>query len=157
MTWTVALCVWACLAAGCYLMTSRDLLRIVVGGVVLGSGANLLLFASGRLGTMAPPVIEAGAMALPPTAANPLPQALVLTAIVIGFSLACFAFVLVLRLTQRSRTDDATALRLTEPRPTDPVKPPLPAAPDEDDGRALWNTEPGVGSSIPPGSSRRTP
>jgi multicomponent Na+:H+ antiporter subunit C len=53
-----------------------------------------------------------------------LPQALVLTAIVIGFALICFALVLVLRLIQVADTDDAEQLRHAEPRPGDPVKPP---------------------------------
>ena len=48
-------------------------------------------------------------------AANPLPQALVLTAIVIGFALMCFALVLVMQLVRRVGTDDALALRLVEP------------------------------------------
>ena len=49
-----------------------------------------------------------------------------LTAIVIGFALICFALVLVLRLIQVADTDDAVQLRHAEPRPDDPVKPPTP-------------------------------
>jgi multicomponent Na+:H+ antiporter subunit C len=49
------------------------------------------------------------------SAANPLPQALVLTAIVIGFALVCFSLALVLRLIQRTGIDDALALRQAEP------------------------------------------
>jgi multicomponent Na+:H+ antiporter subunit C len=124
MTWAVAMAVFACLAAGSYLLLARDLLRVVLGLVVLGGGANLLLFASGRLGAVAPPVIPPGATVLDAAAANPLPQALVLTAIVIGLALACFALVLLLRLSQVAGTSDALALRDAEPEPTDPVKPP---------------------------------
>ncbi len=50
-----------------------------------------------------------------------------LTAIVIGFARVCFCLVLVLRLIRDAGTDDALELRHAEPRPTDPVKPPLPA------------------------------
>lgn len=125
MTWTVALAIWFTLTAGVYLMLSRDVLRCVLGLAVLGSGANLTLFAAGRLGPEAPPVVPLGEAMLR-EAANPLPQALVLTAIVIGFSLVCFSLVLVLRLIQRADTDDALALRYAEPVPDDPVKPPLP-------------------------------
>lgn len=50
---------------------------------------------------------------------------MVLTAIVIGFALMCFALVLVMQLVRRVGTDDALALRLVEPEPADPVKPPL--------------------------------
>ncbi|MCU0976125.1 MAG: NADH-quinone oxidoreductase subunit K [Steroidobacteraceae bacterium] len=105
-------------------MLSRDLLRCVLGLALLGNGANLALFAAGRLGATAPPVVPLGEAALA-GAANPLPQALVLTAIVIGFALLCFSLVLVLRLIQRAGTDDALELRAAEPVATDAVKPPL--------------------------------
>jgi multicomponent Na+:H+ antiporter subunit C len=124
MTWAAALAVFASLAAGTYLMLSRDLLRCVLGLALLGNGANLALFAAGRLGATAPPVVPLGEAALA-GAANPLPQALVLTAIVIGFALLCFSLVLVLRLIQRAGTDDALELRAAEPVATDAVKPPL--------------------------------
>ena len=124
MIWPVAFAVWVTLAAGVYLMLSRDVLRSVVGLALLGSAINLLLLASGRLASMQPAVVEAGATALGESA-NPLPQALVLTAIVIGFALMCFALVLVMQLVQRAGVDDALQLRLVEPEPTDPVKPPM--------------------------------
>jgi multicomponent Na+:H+ antiporter subunit C len=124
MIWALAFAVWVNLAAGIYLMLSRDVLRSVVGLALLGSAINLLLLASGRLGSMQPAVVEAGRTALGESA-NPLPQALVLTAIVIGFALMCFALVLVRQLVQRAGVDDALRLRLVEPEPTDPVKPPM--------------------------------
>jgi len=124
MIWAVAGALWVTLAAGLYLALSRDVLRCVVGLALLGSAVNLLLLAAGRLGSARPPVIEAGGQVLQ-GAANPLPQALVLTAIVIGFALMCFALVLVMQLLRRVGTDDALALRLVEPEPADPVNPPL--------------------------------
>ena len=124
MIWALAFAVWVTLAAGVYLMLSRDMLRSVVGLALLGSAINLLLLASGRLASMHPAVVEAGASALGESA-NPLPQALVLTAIVIGFALMCFALVLVKQLVQRAGVDDALQLRLVEPEPDDPVKPPM--------------------------------
>jgi multicomponent Na+:H+ antiporter subunit C len=124
MIWAVAFALWITLAAGLYLALSRDVLRCVVGLALLGSAVNLLLLAAGRLGSAQPAVIEAGGRVLQ-GAANPLPQALVLTAIVIGFALMCFALVLVMRLVRRTGTDDALALRWAEPEPTDRVKPPL--------------------------------
>ena len=122
MIWAVAFALWITLTAGLYLALSRDVLRCVVGLALLGSAVNLLLLAAGRLGSAQPAVIEAGGRVLQ-EAANPLPQALVLTAIVIGFALMCFALVLVMQLVRRVGTDDALALRLVEP--ADPVKPPL--------------------------------
>lgn len=126
----VVVAMFAMLAAGAYLALSRDLLRCVVGLSLLGMGVNLLLLASGRLGATAPPLVEAGALQLPAQAANPLPQALVLTAIVIGFALTCFALVLVLAVRLRVGLRDSDALRLSEPGEGPDGKPlPLDAPP----------------------------
>lgn len=81
-------------AAAAYLLLARDLPRGLLGFVLLGTAANLSIFAAGRIGTMAPPLVDQGARALAADAANPLPQALILTAIVIGFGLAAFTLVL---------------------------------------------------------------
>jgi multicomponent Na+:H+ antiporter subunit C len=125
MTWAVALAVWVTVAAGAYLLLSRDTLRVVFGLAVLGSAVNLVVLASGRLGSPQPPIVPRGGTALAAGAANPLPQALVLTAVVIGFALVCFALVLALRLIRAVDSDDVLALRAAEPAPDDPVKPPL--------------------------------
>lgn len=93
----LALTIGLLVAAAAYLLLARDLPRALLGFVLLGTSANLAIFASGRIGGMAPPLVEPGAAALVAGAANPLPQALVLTAIVIGFGLAAFALVLVMR------------------------------------------------------------
>lgn len=126
MTLAVALAAGVCCAAGVYLMLSRDLVRCVIGLSILGSGANLVIFAAGRLGSDVPPLVPAGAVALLDSA-NPVPQALVLTAIVIGLALTCFSLVLVTRLLQESGSDDSDALRFAEPEPSDPLAPPLDA------------------------------
>lgn len=120
----LALTVGVTIAAGTYLALSRDVFRCVIGLSLMGAGVNLALFASGRIGSAQPAVVALGETALG-EAANALPQALVLTAIVIGFALLCFALALVLRLVQRAGTDDALALRQAEPHPDDPVKPPV--------------------------------
>lgn len=127
MIWLLAVAVWVCLVSGVVLALSKDVFRCVIGLALLGSAVNLLVFASGRLDLVAPPVVPLGDTVLA-NAANPLPQALVLTAIVIGFALVCFALVLMLRLVQQGNTDDAQALRLAEPVPDDVVKPPYTAA-----------------------------
>lgn len=115
MSLPVLLAIALCVASGVYLALSRDLFRLVAGLAVLGSGVNLLLFASGRLGPLAPPIMEAGAVTLATGSANPLPQALVLTAIVIGFALLCFGLVLAARLARLAGSEDADALAATEP------------------------------------------
>lgn len=112
-------------ATGVLLALSRDIFRLIVGLAVLGSAANLIVFMAARPGSLIPPIIEAGASQLPATAANPLPQALVLTAIVIGFALLCFALVLGAWLARQNGHDDADRLQVAEPTATDPVKPPV--------------------------------
>jgi multicomponent Na+:H+ antiporter subunit C len=93
----LALTIGVLVAAAAYLLMARDLPRALLGFVLLGNAANLSIFLMGRIGTMVPPLVDYGAATLPAEAANPLPQALVLTAIVIGFGLAAFALVLVMR------------------------------------------------------------
>jgi multisubunit Na+/H+ antiporter MnhC subunit len=91
----LALAIGVLVAAAAYLLLARDLPRALLGFVLLGTAANLGIFASGRIGTMVPPLVDPGAPALAAGAANPLPQALILTAIVIGFGLAAFTLVLI--------------------------------------------------------------
>jgi multicomponent Na+:H+ antiporter subunit C len=122
--WAIAVAVFATVAAGVYLALSRDLLRCVIGVSLIGAAANLVVFAAGRVGTMVPPVIPAGETMLS-AAVNPLPQALVLTAIVIGFALVCFSLVLVLALKSHAGIADSEALRLAEPPPAADGKPAL--------------------------------
>ena len=78
-------------ATGTYLMMHRTMTRIILGFGLLGNGANLLLIASGsRFGV--PPIIgEDGRLT------DPIPQALVLTGIVIGFALQAFLLALAWR------------------------------------------------------------
>ena len=106
MIWAVAFALWITLTAGLYLALSRDVLRCVVGLALLGSAVNLLLLAAGRLGSAQPAVIEAGGRVLQ-EAANPLPQALVLTAIVITFGMTALVVVLSLRAYLETGSDRA--------------------------------------------------
>lgn len=124
MIWMIAFVMGVAVAAGTYLALSRDLFRMVVGLSVIGAALNLLVFASGRLDFSAPPIIAGGQQILA-NSANPLPQALVLTAIVIGFALLCFSLALVVRLMRRADTDDAHRLRAAEPAHGGDYKPPL--------------------------------
>ena len=104
-------------AAAIYLMLSRHIVRILIGVALLGNAVNLMLFVAGRVTREVPPVI-AGGETLAPTAANPLPQALILTAIVISFSFFAFLMVLGYRAWQTLRTDDTTGMRFAEPAET---------------------------------------
>lgn len=127
MIWAAAVAIWCTLFVGARLASSRDLFRAALGLALLGSAVNLVIFASGRLFSDRPAIVPAGETVLG-EAADSVPQALVLTAIVIGFAFACFAFVLVLRIVRDAGTDHVDELRFAEPRPVDPVQPP-PEAP----------------------------
>jgi len=93
-------------AAGTYLMLRRRLAQLIVGLGLLSNGTNLLIFTAGGLTRARPPVVAAGAAALEPPYADPVPQALVLTAIVIGFGLTAFSLVLAHRVHATAGTDD---------------------------------------------------
>jgi len=124
MIWAVALAFGMVIAAGTYLALSRDLLRCLIGLALLGNGINLLLFSSGRLRSNEPPIIGKKESALL-EAANALPQALVLTAIVISFAMLCFSLILAVKVIKSAGSEDVANLRSAEPCPTDSVKPPL--------------------------------
>jgi multicomponent Na+:H+ antiporter subunit C len=109
-------------AAAFYLMMSKHVVRILLGIVILGNAVNLLLFTTGRLTREVPPIIAEGSDTLPAAAANPLPQALILTAIVISFSFFCFLLVLGYRAYQDLKTDDTDEMRVAEPE-NEPLPP----------------------------------
>lgn len=104
----------AIMACGVYLLLSRHVMRIVYGVILISASVNLVLFLSGRIGPNPPPVIPSGETVLSAGAANPLPQALVLTAIVIGFSLVAFAAALALQTFRTTGTLDSRKLNQAE-------------------------------------------
>jgi multicomponent Na+:H+ antiporter subunit C len=109
-------------ATSVYLLLSRSLIRILLGVVVLSNAANLLIFTSGRILREVPPIIPFEEMAPPGDVANPLPQALILTAIVIAFALFIYILVLVFRAYQALGSDLTPDMQEAEPA----VQPPPP-------------------------------
>jgi multicomponent Na+:H+ antiporter subunit C len=93
-------------AAGTYLMLRRRLAQLIIGLGLLSNGTNLLIFTAGGLTRARPPVVPQGQVALSAPYADPVPQALVLTAIVIGFGLTAFSLVLAHRVHEAVGTDD---------------------------------------------------
>ncbi|MFK7161759.1 Na+/H+ antiporter subunit C [Marinospirillum sp. MEB164] len=85
-------CVGLLTACGVFLVLRARTFPVVLGITLLSYAVNLFLFSSGRLTLRASAVLEAT-----PTMADPLPQALVLTAIVIGFAMTAFVLVLAIR------------------------------------------------------------
>ncbi len=92
---TMAVMVGGLFAVGFYLMLQRSLMRIVLGFVLLGHGTNLLLLVAG--GTPGRPPMVKGGTADPAALADPLPQAMALTSIVITFGLTTFLAALAYR------------------------------------------------------------
>ncbi|BAU49020.1 cation:proton antiporter [Sulfurifustis variabilis] len=80
-------------ACGVYLLLRARTFSVALGLTLLSHAVNLLIFTMGRLQTAAPPIVTPGVTAY----ADPLPQALVLTAIVISFGMTAFVLVLALR------------------------------------------------------------
>ena len=107
-----------CVASGILLLLSREVFKMVMGLAVLGTAANLVVFIGGRPGSLVPAIIEQGSQALIADAASPLPQALVLTAIVIGFALLCFALILAAAVANQQGNSDIASYQENEP-PTD--------------------------------------
>ena len=111
----LAVVVGALVAASVYLMLARHVLRFLFGLVLLSNAANLTIFTAGGLTRAEPPLVPQGVSAPAEAVANALPQALVLTAIVIGFGLFAFALALVFRTYRELGTLDADAMREAEP------------------------------------------
>ena len=116
----LAITIGVLVAAAVYLMLARNILRFIFGLVLISNAANLVIFVAGRLTEGAPPLIPVGAAAPLEPVANALPQALVLTAIVIGFGLFAFALVLVFRAYTSLGTPYSDDMRVAEPREEGP-------------------------------------
>lgn len=99
---------------GLFCLLRRSVLRLVIGVLLISQGANLLVFLSGGLTEGRPPMVPKGAKVPEVPFADPLPQAMVLTAIVIGLGLAAFLLTLVFRAHEAVDSDDINAFNNTE-------------------------------------------
>jgi multicomponent K+:H+ antiporter subunit C len=93
MEWLVASAIGVMTASGIYLLLRGRSFAVVLGLTLLSYAVNLFIFVMGRLTVGAPPRIIDGVTRY----ADPLPQALVLTAIVIGFAMTAYVVALALR------------------------------------------------------------
>ena len=123
MVLVLAVVVGLFIALGVYLLLSRALIRMLMGMLVLGNGVNLLIFTAGRLTREVAPIVPPGLEQAAGAIANPLPQALILTAIVIGFAMFSFLLVLAFRAYQSLDADNTDTMRVAEP--VDEPNPPL--------------------------------
>ena len=105
----LALIVGVLFACGVYALLRRSMIRLVIGLVLVSQAANLLIITAAGLTRDEPPIVDGDAgssLAEQASMADPVPQALVLMAIVISFGVVAFALVLVRRAFQTLGTDD---------------------------------------------------
>ena len=112
---SLAVVIGILVGCGAYLMMSANLIRFLFGLTLVSNAVNLAIFAAGRLTFGEPALVPAGADTPPDGVANALPQALILTAIVIGFGLLVFTLSLVLRAYMTFGTANSTEIREAEP------------------------------------------
>jgi len=98
----VALAIAVMSASGVWLLLRPRTFQVIIGLSLLSYAVNLFIFSMGRLRVGAPPLVERGGVVDPSLYADPLPQALVLTAIVISF--ATTALFLVVLMASRGAT-----------------------------------------------------
>ena len=88
----VAIAIGAMVAGGVYLILRQRTFPVIVGLSLLSYAVNIFIFAAGRLAPGVPPIVREGAAGY----TDPLPQALVLTAIVISFAMTAVIVIMAL-------------------------------------------------------------
>lgn len=98
---------------GIYMLLRRSIVKLIIGIILLSNATNLLVFVAAGL-TRGEPVFVSKTMEQSGQLADPLPQALVLTAIVIGFGIVAFTLALKYKFYETSGTDDLDELKETD-------------------------------------------
>jgi multicomponent Na+:H+ antiporter subunit C len=102
MNIVLALAVGVLFAVSTYFLLKRSVVKLLLGVLMLSYGTELLIFMMGDLSERNMPILELGEEPF----ADPIPQALILTAIVIGFGFISFALMLAYRFYFDLRTED---------------------------------------------------
>ena len=97
-----------------FLLLRRSLAKVILGLGILTNATNLLIFTVAGLVRAQPPIMAPDAEQLTTPFADPVPQAFILTAIVIGFGVLAFAMVLAYRANQVVASDDLDNMRTTD-------------------------------------------
>ncbi|HWV35644.1 MAG TPA: sodium:proton antiporter [Thermomicrobiales bacterium] len=113
----LSLAIAAMFATGSYLMLKRDLIRLIAGMILIGNAANLFIMASALRRGQAPILPAQGEMA------DPLVQAMVLTAIVISFAVAALALALVYRVYTSHYSVDISRISAAEEQQSEQDEP----------------------------------
>jgi multicomponent Na+:H+ antiporter subunit C len=106
----LAVVVGVLFACATYLLLQRSLGQAIIGLALLSNAANLFIFVAAGVGDGLAPLVPAGGARPPEGSADPVPQALILTAIVIGFGILAFFITLAYRVYRIVGTDDLGAL-----------------------------------------------
>jgi multicomponent Na+:H+ antiporter subunit C len=101
-------------AAGLYLILHQHFFKLILGLILFGLATNLFLFVIGRLTRGGSAIITQDQTAASEPFADPVPQALLLTAIVIGFGIQAFAIVLIKRVYQSFGTNNLDDMNTTD-------------------------------------------
>ena len=100
----------ALFATSIYLLLHRDFVKLIIGVILLGNATALFIFTAGRLVRDNAPLINNDGT-LTETFADPLPQALILTALVISFGIQAFALILFKKVYDVHGVDEADDLQ----------------------------------------------
>ena len=114
MSIVLSLIVGALYGAGLYLMMRRSIVKLILGLALLSHGSNLLIFLMGGLTRGRPPLIPMNMVEPAGAYADPVPQALILTALVIGFGMQAFLVVLIRRTYQAAGSSDLDEMTTTD-------------------------------------------
>jgi multicomponent K+:H+ antiporter subunit C len=101
--------------SGVWLLLRPRTFQVIIGLSLLSYAVNLFIFGMGRLRSGAPPILEHGGIGDPARYADPLPQALVLTAIVIGFATTALFLVILLAARGLTGTDHVDGREQSRP------------------------------------------
>jgi len=104
----LAIVAGALYATGLYLMLRRRLAQLIIGLSLVSNGSNILILSAAGVTRSSPPLITNGVPL--ESFADPVPQSLILTAIVIGFGVLAFSLVLAHRVQQSAGSDDIDAI-----------------------------------------------
>lgn len=107
-------------ATGLYLILHRHFFKLILGMMLFSLATNLFIFVIGRLNRGTSPIIPDGQIVPAEPFADPVPQALLLTAIVIGFGIQAFAIVLIKRIYQAFGSNSLDELNNTDKLDTTP-------------------------------------
>ena len=110
----MAVAVGLLFSAAFYMMLRRSIVKLVMGLIILSNAANLLIFTVAGMTRANPPFLDEIHKTANTGVADPLPQALILTAIVIAFGVLAFSVVLIHRAYEVVGTDDLDKMKDTD-------------------------------------------